>query len=406
MNTSFYIAKRYLFSKKSHNAINILSMISVVGVAVATIAMVCILSVFNGFKGMVADMFSAFDPELKIIPATGKVFDGASDEIMKVKGMEEIALFSDIIEDNALIQYHGRQAPATLKGVSGDFDKMTRIDTILIDGFFKLQDPVNDFGTLGIGLSYRLGINAGFVDPVEIYAPKRNVEVNLANPSSSFSREYVYIGGIFVTNQSVYDDQVMIVPIELTRKMFDYQTEISALEVKLRNSSQLAQVQKQIEQTLGNAYVVKNRYQQQEASFKMMNMEKWTSYLMLVFILVTALFNVVSSLTMLIVEKQNDVGILRNLGATDWLISRIFLFEGWLISIVGAVSGVALGVALCIGQQFFKWLKMGDAAGVFVVDSYPVVVVWSDVVLIMATVLLIGFLAAFYPVRYLTKKYL
>ena len=406
MNPSFYIAKRYLFSKKSHNAINIISMISVVGVAIATIAMVCTLSVFNGFKGMVADMFSTFDPELKIIPATGKVFDGASAEIMQVKGMEDVVLFSEIIEDNALIQYHGRQVPATLKGVSGDFDKIIRIDTILLDGFFKLQDSVNDYGTLGMGLSYRLGIYAGFVDPVTIYAPKRNVEVNLSNPASSFSREYVYIGGIFGTNQSVYDDQVIIVPIELTRKMFDYQTEISALEIKLRNSSHLAQVQKQIEQTLGNDYLVKNRYQQQEASFKMINMEKWISYLMLVFILIIALFNVVSSLTMLIVEKQNDVVILRNLGATDRLTSHIFLFEGWLISIVGALSGVVLGVALCAGQQFFGWLKMGDAAGVFVVDSYPVVVVWSDVALILATVLLIGFLAAFYPVRYLTKKYL
>ena len=406
MNTSLYIAKRYLFSKKSHNAINIISMISVVGVAIATIAMVCTLSVFNGFKGMVADMFNTFDPELKITPATGKVFDGASAEILKVKGMEDIALFSEIIEDNALIQYRGRQVPATIKGVSGDFDKITCMDTILIDGSFKLQDAVNDFGTLGIGLSYRLGVNAGFVDPIEIYAPKRNVEVNLSNPSASFSREYVYVGGIFTTNQPVYDDQVMIVPIELTRRMFDYQTEISALELKLKNNSQLAQVQKQIEQTLGNAYLVKNRYQQQEASFKMMNMEKWICYLMLVFILVIALFNVVSSLTMLIVEKQKDVAILRNLGAADRLISNIFLFEGWMISIVGAVSGIALGVALCMGQQYFGWLKMGNAAGVFVVDSYPVVVVWSDVSLILATVLLIGFLAAFYPVRYLTKKYL
>ncbi len=406
MNASLYIAKRYLFSKKSHNAINIISMISVIGVAIATLATVCTLSVFNGFKGMVADMFSAFDPELKIMPATGKVFDGQSPEIQEVKKMKAIALFSEAIEDNVLVQYQGHQVPATLKGVSDSFEQITGIDTILVDGTFKLQDAVNNFGTPGIGLAYRLGIHAGFIDPIEIFAPKRNAEVNLLNPSSSFSRENVYVSGIFMVNQPVYDDQMMIVPIELTRQLFDYSTEISSLELKLKPGANLAHVQKNIEQIVGNSYWVKNQYQQQEASFKMMNMEKWISYLMLIFILVIALFNVVSSLTMLIVEKKNDVVTLRNLGANDRLISSIFLFEGWMISIVGAVSGIVLGVAICMGQQYFGWLKMGDTDGVFVVDAYPVVVAWSDIAVIVMTVLLIGFLAAFYPVRYLTKRYL
>jgi len=406
MNLPFYIARRYLFSKKSHNAINIISAAAVCGIAVATIAMVCTLSVFNGFQGLVSDMFSLFDPEIKITPAKGKVFDSQSVEILKIKQMPEIAVFSEVLEDNVLLNYHDRQVPATLKGVSANFAELVPINTALIDGRFQLTDEIgNNYATLGLGLATKLGINAGFVYPMEVYAPKRNAKVNMLNPAGSFVQEYLYISGVFLINQPSYDDNLAIAPIELTRILFDYDTEISSLELKFKEGINIDKSQKEIKQILGDDYIVQNRYQQQETSFQMMNIEKWMTFLILCFILVIAVFNVIGSLSMLIVEKQKDVITLRNMGADNRLISWIFLFEGWLISILGAIIGIVIGLSLCLLQQYFGLLRLGDA-GTFVVDAYPVVVKAGDVFSVFITVLIIGFLGALYPVRYLSKKWL
>ncbi|RHJ90806.1 ABC transporter permease [Bacteroides sp. AM07-16] len=406
MNFPFYIARRYLFSKKSHNAINIISMVSVCGVVVATIALVCALSVYNGFNDLVSTLFSNFDPELKITPSTGKVFDPDSQEMQAVKKLPEIAVFSEVLQDNALIRYRDRQDVATLKGVDNKFEELTQIDSVLIDGRFALREDVVDYGTLGIGLASKLGINAGFVSPMEIYAPKRNEKVNMSNPATSFNVEYAYIGGVFCINQQMYDESMMIVPLDLVRKLFHYDNEVTAIELKLTEKANPATVKKQIKEILGDKFLVQDRFEQQEASFKMMQVEKWMTFLILSFILTIALFNVVGSLSMLMIEKQDDVRTLRNMGADNKLIRRIFLFEGWMISGFGALIGIAVGVILCLLQQELGLIKLGQTAGAFIIDAYPVRIEINDIATVFFTVLTIGLLAAWYPVRYLGKKWL
>ena len=357
-------------------------MVSVCGVVVATIALVCALSVYNGFNDLVSSLFSNFDPELKIMPRKGKVFDPTSEEIRKVRELPGIVCFSEVLQDNALVRYRDRQGVATLKGVDEQYEKLAQIDSILIDGKFLLNDEVANYANMGIGLAFSLGINAGFVSPLEIYAPKREEKVNMANPASSFNLEYAYIGAVFRTDQQVYDDSYMIVPLSLARSLFNYDKEVTAVELKVKDSGDIAPVKKEIQRILGDQYIVQDRFEQQEASFKMMQVEKWMTFLILTFILAIALFNVVGSLSMLM----------------------IFLFEGWMISGFGALIGVLIGVVLCLLQQEFGFIKLGEAAGAFIIEAYPVRVVTVDIITVFVTVLTIGFLAAWYPVRYLAKK--
>ena len=405
MNLPFYIAQRYLFSKKSHNAINIISMICVCGVVVATIALVCALSVYNGFNDLVAGMFSSFDPELKITPRTGKVFDPTTSDMQKIRELPDIAFFSETLQDNALIRYHDRQDVAVVKGVDDAYQHLTMMDSALIDGNFTLQDEVADYALLGVGLSSKLGARPGFASPLELYVPKRDVKVNLSNPSSSFNWKYAYTGGVFMINQQVYDEGYMIVPLSLARELFHYDKEVSAIELKLTEKADLSSVKKQIKSILGNEFIIRDRFEQQEASFKMMQIEKWMTFLILCFILAIALFNVVGSLSMLMIEKQDDVRTLRNMGASDSLIRRIFLFEGWMISGFGALIGIVIGLVLCLLQQSFGLIKLGQTAGAFIIDAYPVRVIFTDILVAFVTVAAIGFMAAWYPVHYLGKKW-
>lgn len=406
MNFPLYIAKRYLFSKKSHNAINIISIVAVCGVAVATMATVCSMSVLNGFRGLVTEMFSAFDPELKITPVKGKVFDPNTIMFQEISSFPEIDLIVESLEDNVMINYRGRQGLAILKGVSDNFVSLTNFKSTLVDGDTILKNDINNFALLGSGIAGSIGgVNTGFVFPMEIDAPKRNVKVNLSNPITSVNREYAYIGGIFSVNQVVYDDNYIIVPIELARDLFDYQKEVSALEIKLKAGASVKEVQAKIQKISGGDFYVKDRYQQQEDTFKMINIEKWVTFLILSFILLIAAFNIIGSLSMLIIDKQADVITLRNLGADNHLISRIFLFEGWLISASGAVAGIGLGVLLCLGQQHFGWLRLGTGDN-FSITAYPVIVSSSDLLFVLITVLTIGFFSVLYPVRYLAKKWL
>lgn len=405
MNLPFYIARRYLFSKKSHNAINIISMICVCGVVVATIALVCALSVYNGFNDLVAGMFSSFDPELKITPRTGKVFDPTTSDMQKIRELPDIAFFSETLQDNALIRYHDRQDVAVVKGVDDAYQHLTMMDSALIDGNFTLQDEVADYALLGVGLSSKLGARPGFASPLELYVPKRNVKVNLSNPSSSFNWKYAYTGGVFMINQQIYDEGYMIVPLSLARELFHYDKEVSAIELKLTEKADLSSVKKQIKSILGDEFIIRDRFEQQEASFKMMQIEKWMTFLILCFILAIALFNVVGSLSMLMIEKQDDVRTLRNMGASDSLIRRIFLFEGWMISGFGALIGIVIGLVLCLLQQSFGLIKLGQTAGAFIIDAYPVRVIFTDILVAFVTVAAIGFMAAWYPVHYLGKKW-
>ncbi len=408
MNFPFYIARRYLFSKKKHNAINIISGISVCGVAFATLALVCTLSVFNGFQDMVASFFTAFDPQLKITVREGKVFDGQDKRIREVCALPEIDVVTETLEENAMVQYKDRQAMVVLKGVEDNFEQLTAIDSILYGtGEFLLHDSIVNYGVMGVELVSTLGTGLQFVDPLQVYLPKRNVKVNMANPGSSFSRDYLYSPGVvFAVNQQEYDGKYILTSLDFLRQLLDYTTEVSAMELKLKPDANISSVQDRIEQMLGTDFVVQNRYQQQADVFRIMEIEKLISYLFLTFILMIACFNVIGSLYMLILDKQDDVTTLRCLGADDRLIARIFLFEGRLISLFGAGSGIVLGLILCFIQQKFGVISLGGGSGTFVVDAYPVSVHVGDVVLVFVTVLTVGFLSVWYPVRYLSKRLL
>ncbi len=406
MNFPFYIARRYLFSKKSHNAINVISLISVCGVVIASTALVCALSVYNGFNDLVSSLFSHFDPQLKVTAKYGKVFDPNCSEIAQVKALPEIETYCAVLQDNALIKYKDRQEIGVIKGVDDNFSHLVDLDSVLIDGEFILSDEVTNYATLGIGLASHLGIKAGFVSPIEIYVPKRDQQVNMANPATSFNLEYTFISSVFRINQQVYDDYYIIIPLQTARTLLNYENEISALELKIKAEVSLSTVEKQIKQLLGDKFEVKNRFEQQEASFKMMQIEKWVTFLILCFILAIALFNIVGSLSMLMIEKKDDVETLRNMGANDRQIQQIFLFEGWMISGFGALLGIFVGVVLCWMQQEFGLIRLGDTAGSFIIDAYPVHILLLDILTVFLTVLAIGFLAAWYPVHYLGKKWL
>ena len=408
MNLPFYIARRYLFSKKKHNAINIISGISVCGVALATLALVCTLSVFNGFQDMVAGFFTAFDPELKITIREGKVFEPQGAAFQEVRSLPEIGVWTETLEENAMVQYKDRQAMAIIKGVEDNFEELTSIDSLLYGaGEFILHDSIVDYGVLGVELISELGTGLQFVDPLQVYAPKRNVHVNMANPSSSFNRDYLFSPGVvFVVNQQKYDARYILTSLSFARNLFNSATEVSAVELKLKPGADVTAVQRKIARILGDEFVVLDRYEQQADVFRIMEIEKFISYLFLTFILAIACFNVIGSLSMLILDKREDVETLRNLGADDRLIARIFLFEGRLISLFGALSGIVLGLLLCYIQQRFGIISLGGGNGSFIVDAYPVSVHVTDVVLIFITVITVGFLSVWYPVHYLTRRLL
>ncbi|WP_308756176.1 FtsX-like permease family protein [uncultured Bacteroides sp.] len=408
MNLPFFIARRYLFSKKKHNAINIISGISVCGVALATLALVCTLSVFNGFQDMVAGFFTAFDPELKITVREGKVFDPLDPRIQQVRSLPEIDVWTETLEENAMVQYKDRQAMAVIKGVEDNFGQLTSIDSLLYGaGEFVLNDSVVDYGFMGVELVSELGTGIQFVDPLRVYAPKRNVRVNVANPSAAFNQDYLFSpGAVFVVNQQKYDARYILAPLSFARRLFDYDTEVSAIELKLKPGSNTDAVQKNMERILGDGFTVQNRYEQQADVFRIMEIEKLISYLFLTFILTVACFNVIGSLSMLILDKREDTETLRNLGADDRLIARIFLFEGRMISVSGATVGIVLGLLLCLLQQRFGLISLGGGNGSFVVDAYPVSVHATDIIVVFVTVIAVGFLSVWYPVRYLSKRLL
>jgi len=405
LNLALYIARRYLFAKKSQNAINIISMISLGSIMVATVALVCGLSVMNGFGDMVKWTFSNFDPELKITPTKGKVFDPNTTLFQLIRDMPEIEFSAEIIEENVFVRYRDRQEVAVAKGVSDNFRQMAGIDSVLFTGEFKLQEGDVNCAVLGIGLASVLGIRAGFVDPIEIYAPVRDRQVSIANVLSSFELKYAFVAGEFMVNQPEYDEKYMFLPLELLRDLLHYETEVTALELKVTPQANLKVVQKQIRSILGDDFYVQDHYEQQAATFKMLQIEKWMTFLILAFISMIALFNVVSSISMLMIEKQEDVRILRSMGADDTLIRRIFIYEGSMIPAFGALLGIMIGVVLCLIQQLYGVIKLGEM-GAFISNHYPVRVSQIDLLIIFITICTIGFLATLYPVRYLGKKWL
>lgn len=408
MNLPFYIARRYLFAKKKHNAINVISGISVCGVALATLAMVCTLSVFNGFQEMVGQLFTAFDPELKITAREGKVFLPDDPVLRQVRALPEIDIWTETVEENAMVQYKDKQVMAVIKGVENNFEQLTQIDSLLYGtGTFILKDSVVDYGIMGIELMATLGTGIQFVDPLQVYAPKRNVRINLANPTAAFNKQYLHSPGVvFIVNQQKYDAQYVLTSLSFARRLFGYGQEVSAIEVKLKPGASASSTQRRIAQIAGEKYIVENRYEQQADVFRIMNIEKLLAYIFLTFILTIACFNIIGSLSMLILDKREDVETLHNLGAGERLIARIFLFEGRMIATLGAVAGIVLGLLLCFLQKQFGLITLGGGNGAFLVDAFPVSVHATDVLLVFATVIVVGFLSVWYPVRYLSRKLL
>lgn len=406
MSLSLKIAIRYLFSKKSHSAINIISMVSICGVAVTTMALICTLSVYNGFQDLIASLYSSLDPQIKITPATGKTLSLQDPSIKSLTEWQEIDAIAPVIEENALLIYRNRQMPVLLKGVPDNYTRVSNIDSILLDGNFFLKDSIANYATIGVGVANRLEVGAHYVYPLFVYTPKRKAKVNLANPSNAFNEDRMFATAVFSVNQPEYDDQMVIVPLDMATKLFDYSHQASALEIKLKPGTNEKRTISSLSEHLGENYLVKDRMMQQETSFRMMQIEKWMTFLILAFILMIATFNVIGSLSMLIIDKQNDIKTLQNLGADEKLISRIFLTEGWLISAIGAGTGLIAGIFLCWLQQEYGLLRLGQTSGAFIVDAYPIHLLWSDAFAVLAIVTLLGFPAAWYPVKYLRNKWL
>lgn len=379
-------------------------MISVCGIAIATMAMVCTLSIFNGFTKLVSDSFSIMDPDLQIIPAKGKVFDASSAVFQKIKNLPEVAVASETVEDNALVKYGERQDPVLIKGVSDQFKEMVDTKRLVTSGEFSLREGDVDFCVAGIGIAINLGLRTDNITPIEIYSPKRDVKIQLANPANAFTTAYTYPAGVFALNQAKYDDQIILVSLDLARELFRYNNEVTSLDIKLKENVSANDAESKIRKQLGDNFIVKNRFEQQADSFRMVNIEKWVTFLILSFILIIAVFNVVSSLSMLILDKSADIDILRNMGAENNLITRIFKIEGWLISMSGAIAGIVIGLVLCLIQQHFGILKLGQTPGAFIVDSYPVEVIFTDILFVFITVSIIGGLIVLYPVNNLKKR--
>ncbi len=399
MNLSFYIAKRYLLSKKSHNAINIVSSISAGGVLVGTFALVCVLSVFNGFGGIIENLFSDFDPDLKISIVEGKSFSVNEKEIKALRQLPEIISFSEILQENAMLRHKEKQFTGTIKGVDSSYISMIDENHVIISGKYELKDKAFNYGVLGQGLASTLGVAPYFNEPVFIYAPRKTGRINLSNPKASFSMDRVFVSALFSVQQPDYDMNMMIIPIELARDLYQYDTEqVTSIELKIDSTKDINSVKTKITTILGKKYKVHDRYEQQEDYFRIMKIEKWITYLILSFILLIAIFNIIGSLSMLIIDKKEDIKTLRNMGANQRLIRRIFLFEGWLISMFGAIIGIILGSIVCIVQEHFGFITLPDGAN-YVINAYPVKLELTDILLVFLTVSIMGYIAAYYPVK-------
>ena len=398
-NLENHIAWRYLFSKKGHNAINIVSGISAAAVMVVTAAMVCVLSVMNGFGVLVERMFSEFDPALMVVPAEGTTLRTDTVPVVSLYAREDIEAVSMQLVQTALIRYKDHQLPARVMGVDSLFEQTAHIDSIITDGFYSVWDGAFERAVLGRGLAAQIGINAHFTGALHLYAPRRTERINLMRPDLSLLHEHAFIAGTFAVNQIDYDDQLMIVSLPLAQRLFEYDEHTaSALRIQPREGVKISNLQSQIAKALGPGYRVLDRYEQQADFFRILKIEKLLTVLLLVFILLIALFNSIGSLSMLIIDKREDIRILSDLGADEPTIRRIFLTEGWLISTLGTIGGLVIGVLLCLGQQHFEWLKLGSGAE-YIISAYPVQVQAVDILLVALIVLTLGFVAAWYPTR-------
>ncbi len=403
MNLPLHIARRYLFSKKSNNAINLISMVSVLGVSAATLAMVCVLSAFNGFQDLIGSLYRNFDPDLKIEAVEGRTFDVGSEAFDRIRAHPGVAVFSESLEGNVLARYKNSQTSARLKGVSQDFDSLAHIGQCIYHGHFALEEDGFTYATLGNGLSSTLNTGYSFIDPIILYAPKRKSAVNMANPSTSLRSRAILLTATFGIGQPEYDDCYIIVPIDFARDLLEYDSlEVTSVEIRVREGYRTASVKRDLKAVLGEGFKVLDLQEQKADFYRINRMEKWVTYLMLCFILIVALCNVIGSLSMLVIEKKSDSQTLEHLGADRVTVRRVFLYEGWLIAFLGALLGLFVGTVLCLLQQRFGWLKLGG--GGFIVSAYPIRLRVSDLGLVLLTVLAVSLPAVWWPVRYIFGK--
>ena len=399
MRTELKIAWRYLFAKKQFNAIHIITTISSVAVGVVTAAMICVLSVMNGFGVMVEQLFSEFDPDIRIVAATGKSFTISQEQKIQLLALPGVETVSESISETALVYFEDKQMPVQLMGVDSLFGELTGIENIITDGHYEVHDGAFDRAVLGQGLAWKLGIRARFITGLQVYAPKRHGKVNMLRPDMNFNRETCFIAGTFAVNQQKYDENLMLVDIGLTRRLLDFQEdEVTALHVALPHKYSIKKAKREITSLLGKSFFVLDRYEQQEDFFRILRMEKLLTSLLLIFILLIATFNGIGSLSMLIIDKQKDIQTLSHLGANNKIIRNIFLLEGWMVNAIGALGGLVVGIGICLLQEHFGFLKLGDGTD-YVISTYPVSVEFGDIALVIVTVLLLGAIAAWIPTR-------
>lgn len=398
MNLPFIIARRYLFSKKTHNAINVVSMVSVFGVTVAVAALICTLSVYNGFQQLLGGLYSSFDPQIKIKVVEGKVFKTDSKAFELIRNHKYVEVYTETLEENALLVYKDAQTSAIIKGVPDNFRQLTQIEKLITAGQFRLSEYDFKYATLGVGLATSLGTGNSFIDPIIINVPSRTKSINLINPVYSFKSEKILVGGTFGINQPEYDNNYVIVPMSFARELFEYESEVTSVEIKLKEKARSDLVIRNFRKILGPDFTVQDIMEQKADFYRINRIEKWMTFLILSFILIIALFNVVGSLSMLILEKWKDAMTLSKLGANRQMIRKIFLTEGRLIAFSGAVLGIIFGTLLCLLQQHFGLLKLGGG-GNYIVEAYPVQLKITDILLVFITVLLVSLPATWWPVQ-------
>ena len=394
MHLPLHIALRYLRSKKSHSAVNIISIVSVCGVIVATAAIVCVLSVFNGFSKLIHSKLSMLDADIAITATLGKTIADADSVAAVARGVAGVEMALPVVEDNALAMFFNYQMPVTLKGVPEGYDSLTNIRSTIIDGKYLLDDGISQYSVIAIGPALTLNVRPDYLKMVSLYAPRRRGNINLANPATALRSDSVFVSGVFQIEQNKYDRNTMFVSIEMARRLFDYTTQATAVELRLAPGANEPAVMAALTVALGEQYTVKNRLMQQAEAFRMVNIEKWVTFLLLGFILVIATFNVIGALSLLIIEKSDSIDTFRNLGASNKLIIRIFVMEGWVISLLGAVLGIVLGLALCLIQEHFGLIEMQGNAATLIITAYPVAVQWTDLLVVLALSLAVGALTS------------
>ena len=403
MRLAPFIAGRYLFAKKSHNVINIISAISAIGMAIGTAALIIILSVYNGFDSLIRSMMSNVEPDLLITPATGKVFIPEGETYDWIYDQPTVKSMCCVLQEQVFINYDGKQGIVKAKGVDWVYEDETSLKDHMTDGEFKLHKGDIALAVVGAGLAYDMQINPRFLSPIEIYFPSRTRKISLSNPASAIEGIRVWPSGLFSVNTDV-DKELMILPIGKMQELLEYEKEVSGVEIRLTESAdskELKRLQKEIAERLGPEFRVKDRFQQNESLYKMMKYEKAAIFMILIFVIIIIAFNIFGSLSMLIIEKRHDIETLKSLGATESLIKKIFILEGWMISLSGMVAGLVIGISFSLLQQWLGFIKM---PGHFVVQAYPVILSWGDVALTALGVATIGYLIALIPANTLSRR--